>query len=199
MRTLYYAPILHAIEDYFEMAPAIFESAKKTIGEDEFNKQQEQIRARWKLLEEKIENLFPDAAGLIIYQDSLPADSREATMAIFNRIVNYYPISPNWQLIKKLVDRGAILEGTENAELAKEQLVICKKITQAATLREKQEIRDYYAERSCELLKLRDEFIAQRIIDTLSEGGTGLLFVGQNHDADFELQKFLGEFKIIYL
>lgn len=199
MRTLYYAPIIHAIEDYFEMAPVIAEAAKKTIGEDEFNKQQEQIRAYWKSLEEKIEGLFPDATGLIIYQDSLPTASREETMVVFNLIINYFPISPNWLLIKKLISRGAILEGTENEVLAKAQLTICKKITQAADLDEKRQIKDYYAERSREILKLRDEFIAQRIKDTLPEDERGLLFIGQDHDVDFELQKFPGEFKIIYL
>ncbi len=199
MRTLYYVPIIHTIEDYGPLKPSVAKVIKEAIGETEFNDLEKKICNYWKILEEEVEKAIPDATGLIIYQDSFPMGDRKKILTFFNYVLGDNPKSFNFQLIKKLVDKGAILEGTEDMNLVLEQMTIYKTAFNATTLLEQKQVLAKYADRSREILKLRDEFIAKRIRDTLPEDEKGILFIGRDHNVIAELDKLPEKFKVIYL
>ena len=201
MRTLYYVPIIHAIEDYGSLRPAIAEASKKRIGAVQFDELQKKIHDYWRVVEERIEKAISNVSGLIIYQDSFPAGDREKILIHFGYLLGDQSKSksPNFQLIKKLVDKGAILEGTEELSLIVEQVMIYKEAANAKMLLEQNQVLAKYAERSLKLVKLRDEFIAKRIRDTLPDDGKGILFIGKDHDVISELDKLPEKFKVIYL
>ena len=94
--------------------------------------------------------------------------------------------------------KGAILEGTEDRNLIVEQVEIYKAIARAATPEEQRVVLIETEERSIEITKLRDQFIARRIYGTLPKNGRGLIFIGRAHDVVSELKKLnnLGKDKI---
>ena len=111
MPILYYAPIIHSIEDFGSLGPAIKASFPS---QDAFDRHQEQVNAFWVLVEKCIEAAIPDPNGLIIYQDSMPVGDQKKAFALLDALVNQ---SPNHLLIKKLRNQGAMLEGTEDPAL----------------------------------------------------------------------------------
>ncbi len=198
MRRLYHVPIIHAISDYGSLASAFEAAWTRDVGQDVFQKKQKQIEDFWRLVEKKISQMINDFSRVIIYQDGFPVGSREQLSKFFELTIADQPQSPNFQLIQKLLKKGAILEGTEDIKLIVEQVEIYKAIARAATPEEQRLILIETEERSIELTKLRDQFIARRIYDTLPSNGRGLIFIGRAHDVVKELKSLnnLGKDKI---
>lgn len=199
MRTLYYVPIIHSVEDYGSLGPAIKKAFVGQCGETAFNRLQKNIHEFWRIVEEKIERAIPDVGDLIIYHDGFPVGSKEKVLALFGHMCQDHPESPNFRLVKKLLDRGAVLEGTEDIALIIEQLQLYQRAAEAVSPDEQKKILAANTARSRELVKLRDESIAKRINDTLPEKRKGILFIGRDHDVISELKKLPETFHIICL
>jgi hypothetical protein len=103
--------------------------------------------------------------------------------------------SKNHQLVVLLVEKGATLEGTEDAALLLEEYNYIKAISQPNFLVKKfgkseEEIKralEEYREKSRTLLQKRDDFIAARIDSTLKDGEVGILFIGVMHEVEKKL------------
>ena len=105
-----------------------------------------------------------------VYQDGLP-DTRADIVA---RIVADVD-SPNYRLLRWLASQEAMVIGTEDPILLQEEYELLKaSVTDEAA-------RQAYAARATGLLESRDRYIATRIGDTLPSAGTGVLFVGLQH------------------
>lgn len=195
MSILHYVPIIHSIEDCGSLGSAIqraFSEKKRRVAFDEFQKE---IHRYWQIAEKRINEAIPDARGLVVYQDSLPVGDREKVFAFFGYMRGDHPESPNFRLVKNLLDRGAVLEGTEDMNLVMAQLKICQCAAEALSCDEQAKI----LAANKEILRLRDKFIAERIQDTLSESGKGILFIGRDHDVVAELERLPKKITIIYL
>lgn len=199
MPILYYVPIIHSIEDYGSLGPAIKGAFERQLGEMAFTDLQKSINEYWQMVEERIEERIPNVRGLIIYHDGFPVGSSEKILELFGYMCRDNPKSPNFRLVKKLLDKGAALEGTEDINLVIEQLKLYKRAVETVTPEEQAKILATQAYRSQEITKLRDEFIAKRIHDTLSDSKNGILFIGRNHDVIAELEKLSRKFTIISL
>lgn len=199
MPILYYVPIIHSIEDYGSLGPAIKKAFGGQIGEAAFGRLQKNINELWKIIEERIERTIPDVGGFVIYHDGFPVGSKEKILALFGYMCQDHPESPNFRLVKKLLAKGAMLEGTEDINLVIEQLQLYKHAAEAVSPDEQKKLLAANAARSREITKLRDEFIAKRIHGTLSEEGKGILFMGRDHDVISELEKLPRKFAVIYL
>jgi len=115
-----------------------------------------------------------------LYQDGLPICGREADIV---RDLGKMG-SRNHRLLLRLMERGAILIGTESPELLIEEyelakVTIAEEITTSVT--SEQSPRKVL---SNSILRRRDLFIADRINNTLMSGETGLLFIGLFHALD---------------
>ena len=199
MRTLYYVPIIHSIEDYGSLGPAIKEAFAKKYGGVTFDELQKEIHRYWQTVEERIKEAISDVRGVVIYHDGFPVGDREKVLALFRYMCRDHPESPNFRLVKKLLGEGAVLEGTEDMNLVMEQLKIYQRAAEVPSPDEQAKILAMEAARSKEILKLRDIFIAKRIRDTLPESGRGILFIGRDHNVISELEKLPEKFTIIYL
>lgn len=182
MATLYYVSIIHSIEDYGSLQEAISGAFVREYGKTTFSHIQEKIRTFWATVEERIETAIPDPRGLLIYHDGFPVGSPEKVLMLFAYMLQDHPKSQNFFLIKKLLDKGALLEGTEDMALVLEQMQIYERIVSASSKEEQQRIAALYADRAQELVGLRDDYIAQRICDTLPDDGRGILFLGRDHN-----------------
>lgn len=199
MPILYYVPIIHSIEDYGSLGPAIKKSFVRQGGEAAFDHLQKNINDYWEIVEKIIEEMIPEVRGLSIYHDGFPVGNREKILALFGHMCQDHPESPNFRLIKKLLSRGAILEGTEDMNLVIEQLQLYRCAAEAPSPEGQAKILAAASPRSREITKLRDKFIAQRIHDTLPEAGNGILFIGRDHDVITELDKLPRSFSVVYL
>lgn len=199
MSTLYYVPMIHSVEDYGSLGPAIKKAFERRGGEAAFKHIQKDIHEYWKLVEKRIERAIPDVRGLIIYHDGFPVGSKEKVLALFGHMCQDHPQSSNFRLVKKLLDKGAALEGTEDINLVMEQLKLYQRAAETESCEEQEKIIAAHAARSREITKLRDEFIAKRIHDTLPETGKGILFIGRDHDVASELEKQPRKFIVICL
>ena len=90
--------------------------------------------------------------------------------------------SKNYEIIGKLLEKGAILVRTEDIALVKQEHAYITKMAHSKSLKDKEIAALRYKLVQSKLLKQRDDFIAKRIKETLSEGETGILFIGAYHD-----------------
>ncbi len=161
-RALIYVPVLHSPADMGSFASSLSPSADYIT----------QVDAYWERVADEFRAMRRDWAGVRVYQDGLP-DARPDIVA---RIVADVE-SPNYRLLRWLVGRGAIAVGTEDPVLLQEEYELLK-----ASMAD-DAARRVYADRAAGLLAARDRHIAGRIDATLPAGGTGVLFIGMQHDA----------------
>jgi hypothetical protein len=90
--------------------------------------------------------------------------------------------SKNFEIIGKLLERGAVLVKTEDPVLVKQEYAYIAKIAHSKSPKEKEVWALRYKVAQGRLLRQRDDYIARRIKETLHEGETGVLFVGASHD-----------------
>jgi hypothetical protein len=101
--------------------------------------------------------------------------------------------SKNYQIVQKLMDRGAKIEATESADLLRLEYGYIKALLEAKTDEERLAAQERYNQVKDKLLEDRDLFIARAIDSSLKEGETGLLFIGASHSV---LPKIAGDIEV---
>ena len=144
----------------------------------------------WTEIEAAIDALALSFDRVRLYQDGLPVCGRE--VEIVTELAQAG--SRNHQLLLRLMAQGAVLMGTESGDLLVQEYQLAKQSLTAKPPR----AAGVAAQRralSETLLQRRDQFMAQRINDTLKDGETGILFLGMLH----ALERYLNpDVKVIY-
>ena len=183
-RKLIHIPIVHTQADLGSVATKLGKIGKEALTAQGWREHQQAVTAFWRRLRvELMKRLKKELAGaggekLRIYQDGLPASGQDA-----QRIVEEVAKkgSPNYQIVRELLKRGAHIEKTEHAGLLRQEYRLIRNILDAPGPAEKEQALAAYRQRSNRLLTERDRFIARRINETLKEGEVGLLFIGTSH------------------
>ena len=115
-----------------------------------------------------------------LYQDGLPVCGKERE--IVYKLAQDGNI--NYKIIWDLIQKGATLEGTEDPQLLRQEYSYTLKIAQAENLDQRDRMIKEYNKAGVGLLLKRDQFIAQRIDQTLRQGEAGVLFLGAMHRID---------------
>lgn len=180
MRRLIYVPIIHTMADMGSTSEALRQESIRRFGVESWERSRRVIDDVWEGIRTKllIRNLPWERVK--IYQDGLPVSGKELEIA---RDVAAQG-SKNYQIVLELVDKGAKLIGTESPELLLREYAHVKQIAEAQADAERKEAKRSYAAESAEILKARDTFIVQRIVETLEEGEVALLFLGMIHEVD---------------
>ncbi len=177
MRKLYLVPILHMSADMGSLALALDDTAKAELGQEVWQKHKEAVSGFWDCIARFFDAL--DVKGFKIYQDGMVANGADGLRIIREGISQG---SKNYEIVGKLLERGAMLVKTEDPALVKQEYAYIVKIAHAKSLKEKEVWALRYKLVQGELLRQRDDFIAKRIQETLAEGETGVLFIGAYHD-----------------
>ena len=116
MRTLIYVPIIHTAADLGSMAKDITKRGVSNLGEEIWTKHRETVDGFWDTISGYFESL--DVKGMKIYQDGMIGDGE-----LGERIVQDTAKagSKNYQLVSRLLERGAILTKTEDFKLVKQE------------------------------------------------------------------------------
>jgi hypothetical protein len=160
-RSLIYVPVLHSPGDMGTLASSLPRP-------EEYGTQ---VARYWDAVTAEFHTIRRQWQEYRVYQDGLP----DTTPAIVDRIVADVD-SPNFRLLRWLAGQGAMVTGTEDPTLLQEEYELLKASVADDAARQA------YAARAAGLLADRDRYIAARIRDTLPAGGSGVLFIGLQHD-----------------
>jgi len=184
MRTLIYVPVIHTSADLGSLAKDVAKRGIVDLGEDFWEKHRERVDRFWDVVLHYFDSV--DVSGAKIYQDGMVAEG-EIGRKIVEDVVKSG--SKNYELIARLLNRGAFLVKTEDFKLVKEERDRLLTITQAKSTTRKLVAFIKYKFIKNKLLKKRDKFIAQRINETLHDGEKGVLFIGAFHNVKKWLPK----------
>ena len=173
MRALIYFPIIHSPQDLGSLSKA----ARELRSDAQENKYLDAVKQFWEIVSTTIEGLELDYSGLKLYQDGLPVCGKEKEIVAEVAELG----SENHRLLQTLNKKGAVLMGTESPELlVKERELMMQMLIPT-------ELKETSLESAQVLLNQRDEYIAQRINQTLQDNEMGILFLGLMHNIEAKL------------
>lgn len=179
-RRLIYVPVLHSQQDMGTLA----EPAKKffidKLSQSLWERHLKAIEDMWAGIRKKLEGLSLPYERTFVYQDGLPVCGKETQ--IISELAGKG--NPNHRIIQSMIERGALIQGTENPGFLIEEYNGLKQIMTCEDPERKKELLQRYQESAKELLTKRDRFISERIDKTLARGSVGVLFMGLLHRVD---------------
>ena len=174
MRKLIYVPVVHSEADFGSLTHSLRKRYIDLFGLSGWRKRIKGVDALWEEIGERVLALEIDFHKVKVYQDGLPTCGRE--LDIVRDLARQG--SKNHLLLVELVERGAAIVGTEDAQLLVEEYLRLRN-----GLEKNSETEDRLIPGEG-LLARRDRHIAKRIRETLREGETGILFIGLLHKVD---------------
>jgi hypothetical protein len=184
MRKLIIVRIVHTPADMGTMKDGLMEEGMAKLGKEKWLENQRRIAKFWVEAGQEIDGLDLDYRKVRVYQDGLPVGGEMAKKIVDETAEKG---SMNYRIVRKMMDRGAVVEATESPELLIEEYRHIKAILAARTPEEKMEAVRSYDRIKDELMRKRDAYIANRIDSTLKDGETGVLFIGAAHNVRPEL------------
>jgi pheromone shutdown protein TraB len=156
----------------------------RDLGQELWDKHRKTVEGFWDVVSDYFDSI--DVKDMKIYQDGMVAED-EVGKKIAEDTAKAG--SKNYQLILKLLDRGAVLVKTEDFKLVKKEYDRLLAITQAKSITKKIIAFIKYKLVKVILLNRRDNFIANRIEQTLKADEKAILFIGAFHNIKKRLPK----------
>jgi len=183
LKTLIYVPVIHTSADLGSLAEDVTKKGIAGLGEEVWREHIKTVEGFWEVISNYFDSI--DVSGMKIYQDGMVADGEVGQKIVEEGLKSG---SKNYEVISKLLRKGAILVKTEDFELVKEERDRLLAITKAKLPQKLIAFIKYKLVKN-RLLNKRDEFIAKRINETLNQGEKGIIFIGAYHD----IKKWLPE------
>ena len=184
-RTLIYFPIIHSQKDMGNFSETVRRVTLQKLGEGGWKRKINLVKQFWTDIGNAIHGLDLPLKKTRLYQDGLPVCGRE--IEIVTELAGKG--SPNHLLLRHLMEKGAILMGTESPALLIEEYRLMKEILESGDVQEAIRIEYLQKSASAALLEKRDAYIAARIAATLKAGETGIIFLGILHKIAGRLPK----------
>lgn len=180
MRTLTYVPIIHSEADLGSLGESVKERFVSAFGGQQWDKRSASVELMWTGIRNKLLSIPFRWSSTRIYQDGLPVCDHE--LAIVKELAQKG--SQNHALLVELMDRGAILMGTEDPKLLLREYQRILKLAELARSPVTEDVALAFKREGDELLRERDLYIAKRISTTLKDDERGILFIGLLHRVD---------------
>ena len=184
MKALIYVPIIHTSADLGSLAKDLNRRGIADLGEELWKEHIKTVEGFWDVVSHYFDSI--DVSGMKIYQDGMIAGGEVGQKIVEEGARSG---SKNYELIARLLQRGAILFKTEDFKLVKRERDRLLAITQAKSLHEKLIAFIKYKLVKNRLLNKRDKFIAGRVDETLNQDETGIIFIGAYHNIKDRLPK----------
>ena len=189
MRQLYVIPIIHSNEDLGNLLEDATRVKSRLFSTRKIAAAETTVGNFWRELMHAVQAWDVDWKSTQLYQDALPYTAVE-NAALIKMIVDDLAAqgSLNHQILKWLVEQGAVLHGSESPELLCEEYSLVKETMELALSDDPPiaKIAQLTDQQAGVLLK-RDEFIAERIDKTLADDSLGLIFLGMLHRLEARL------------
>jgi hypothetical protein len=184
MRTLFYVPVIHTSADLGSLARDVGKIGTAGLGGEVWKEHLKTVGGFWDAISHYFDSI--DVLGVKIYQDGMVAEGEVGQKIVEEGI---RAGSKNYELVLRLLKRGAVLVKTEDFRLVKEERDRLLAITQARSTTQKLIAFTKYKLVKNRLLNKRDRFIAKRIDETLNHNEKAILFIGAYHNVKKELPK----------
>lgn len=184
MRTLIYVPIIHSSADLGSIAKDVTIRGITHLGEEIWQEHKKTVEDFWDAISRYFDSV--DVTGMKIYQDGMVGENEVGKKIVEDTAKAG---SKNYQLVSRLLERGAVLVRTEDFKLVKQEYDRLLAITQAKSIIRKIIAFIKYKVVKAALLNKRDAFIVERIDKTLGPDEKGILFVGAFHNVKKRLPK----------
>lgn len=171
-RLLFYVPIVHDRGDMGSFADRLPDPQGYS----------ERSAKYWSALARGIKRLPLNWSTVKVYQDGLPDTDPRIVLKIIEEVQ-----SPNYELLRWLMNQGAKVLGTESPALLKQEHHYLAAVFNAKDSAMEKRARSEYASQASGLLKARDQYVVGRINATLNPEEVGLLFIGKAHRVIREL------------
>lgn len=173
-RRLIWVPIVHSRADLGSLGQTIHQRRAEQVGQAAAAQVDQAVRQIWRSIRSAITNLQLPLHRVKLYQDGLPVSDHARDIVRETAAAG----SPNHRLLEELIAGGASVVGTESPELLLREYELARRTLAGESVP---------ADEAQQLLLQRDQFIAQRIADTLKPGEFGLLFLGALHSLEGKL------------
>ena len=190
--SLIYVPILHAQEDAGHTTSILAKNDRNEIVRRKIDTAPSAVDEMWEGIAAKVEGLNLPWDQVRIYPDGVPVCGNE--LELVTRLADRGCRSSRY--ILKLIESGAIVEGTEDMELLIQEYDLLNRLLMRRSGVGQQQANAEYQASSRGLLAVRDQFIFNRIAATLQPGELPLVFMGVMHRLDKLLEK---EFSVSYV
>jgi uncharacterized protein YqiB (DUF1249 family) len=159
------------------LAKAVAKRGIRDLGQELWDKHRRTVEGFWDIILDYFDSM--DVRGMKIYQDGMVAEDE-----VGKRIVEDTAKagSKNYQLVSRLLQRGAVLVKTEDFKLVKKEYDRLHAIMRAESITRKIIAVIKYKLVKAILLNRRDAFIANRINQTLKADEKAILFIGAFHN-----------------
>lgn len=184
MKTLIYVPIIHTSADLGSLAKEVAKRGIANLGEELWKEHKKAVDGFWDAVFHYFDSV--EVLGAKIYQDGMVAEGEVGEKIVEEGIKSG---SKNYELVSRLLKRGAFLVRTEDFNLVKEERDRLVAITQAGSLTKRLIGFIKYKLVKNKLLDKRDKFIAGRIDATLNHAEKGIIFIGAYHNVIDHLPK----------
>lgn len=176
-RSLLYFPIVHTPTDMGALRDPVRRISVAKFGRQAWERNVNRVEQLWTSIEATVAALDLHYGTVKVYQDGLPNCGRE--LEIVAELAKAG--SRNHQLLVQLKNKGAQIMGTESPDLLLAEYKLMEEIFSSGDLPQssRTEARQEKLRRS--LLERRDQYIGERINQTLSNQETGILFLGRLH------------------
>jgi hypothetical protein len=186
-RRLIRIPIIHSQADLGSMSEPIRRLHVRRAGRARWDEYVRAVERLWDNIGAEMAHLGLDYPRTRLYQDGLPVCGREEEIVRDLAQAG----SKNHQILLDLVGKGCRLTGTESPELLLQEYNLTRTLLAGAHAAPHR-VPVRRPDPSQALLERRDRFMAERIAQTLEEGGTGLLFLGLLHAIEPHLPTDIG-------
>ena len=177
MRTLIYVPVIHTSADLGSLAKEVAKRGIADLGEEIWEEHRRTVDGFWDAITDYFDPI--DVSGIKIYQDGMVAEGEVGEKIVEEGLKAG---SRNYELVSRLLKKGAILVKTEEFNLVKEERDRLLSLIKSKSLIHKLIAFIGYKLIKNRLLKKRDKYIVKRISETLHHGEKGILFIGAYHN-----------------
>ena len=184
-RSLIYFPIIHTTADMGALGGAVQQLQISKLGRQGWQTSLALVNEFWTRIEKHVAGLSLGPHKVRLYQDGLPECGRE--LEIVTELAEAG--SRNHRLLLRLMDKGAILMGTESSEFLLEEYRLMTEVFSSRDPKEVERTEKRTKPVRDRLLAQRDQHIAARINKTLEPGEFGIVFLGALHSLTDLLDK----------
>lgn len=177
VRTLLVAPVLHISVEMDTIQRLATKKGNSSLGTKLSEQHRQTIFGYWEALSNCLKE-FP-VEGLKIYQDGMPTDGDAAKQIVEEAVKNG---SENYRIVAELLGRGAEIMLTEDFQLVKREKELLQGFSRSSNAIKKLGVYLKYWFLKKSLMKKRDQYIADRINQTLKDDERGVLFLGVSHN-----------------
>ncbi len=177
-RRLVWVPIVHTQEDMGGLREPVKDEYVRRAGQARWEAHLRSVNAFWKEIRQAIEDLRLDYPRVRLYQDGLPVCDHDEK--IVRELAEQGSV--NHRLLADLMDRGARITGTESPQLIVQEYELNRRLLGVDERKRPSAMQSRVLHESArQLLEKRDQFIANRIAETLQPQEQGLIFLGMLH------------------